>query len=127
MRRVEYCIGQDSGGTRAMDWGAEDRQGRLRRVLMRAPGPAMAAADPKVWHYGAGFHPAAAAAGHAALVAALIRAGVAIEWLAAEDDGLADSVFTQDASLVCRAGAVVLNMGKPLRRPEPPVESTAAA
>lgn len=110
-----------------MDRGAEDRAGRLARVLMRAPGPAMSAADPALWHYGAGFDPAAAAADHAALAALLARAGVRIDWLEAADDGLADAVFTQDPSLVCRAGAVVLNMGKPLRRPEAELHAAAYA
>jgi N-dimethylarginine dimethylaminohydrolase len=110
-----------------MDWGAEDRAGRLARVLMRAPGPAMAAADPVAWHYGTGFDPVAAAADHAALAALLAAEGVAIDWLPAEDDGLADAVFTQDPSLVCRAGAVVLNMGKPLRRGEADLHTAAYA
>lgn len=110
-----------------MNWGAEDRTGRLAHVLMRAPGPAMAAADPAAWHYGPGFDPAGAATDHAALAALLAEAGVAIEWLASADDGLADAVFTQDPSIVCRAGAVLLNMGKALRRPEPDLHAAAYA
>lgn len=110
-----------------MNWGAEDRAGRLARVLMREPGPAMAGADPVAFHYGAGFDPVAAAADHAALAALLAAEGVAIDWLPSADDGLADAVFTQDPSLVCRAGAVVLNMGKPLRRPEADLHAAAYA
>ena len=101
-----------------MRFGAEDRNGRLARVMMRAPGPAMASADPAAWHYGPGFDPAAAAAEHAALAALVSGSGAEIHWLEAADDGLSDAVFVQDPSLVTRAGAVVLNMGKPLRRGE---------
>jgi dimethylargininase len=110
-----------------MDWGAEDRTRRLARVLMRAPGPAMAAADPALWHYGHGFDPVGAAADHAALADLLTRSGVRIDWLDAADDGLADAVFTQDPSIVCSAGAVVLNMGKALRRPEADLHAAAYA
>lgn len=108
-------------------FGAEDRAGRLARVMMRAPGPAMAAADPAAWHYGPGFDPAAAAAEHAALAALVAGSGAEVEWLEAADDGLSDAVFVQDPSLVTRAGAVVLNMGKPLRRGEADLHAAAYA
>ena len=32
-------------------YGAQGMVGRLRRVVMRRPGEAMAAADPAAWHY----------------------------------------------------------------------------
>lgn len=102
-----------------MRFGSEDRSGRLARVMMRAPGPAMAAADPAAFHYGPGFDPAAAVAEHAALAALVAASGAEVHWLDPADDGLADAVFVQDPSLVTRHGAVILNMGKALRRPEP--------
>ncbi|KPQ08394.1 MAG: N-Dimethylarginine dimethylaminohydrolase [Rhodobacteraceae bacterium HLUCCA12] len=102
-----------------MSYGAEDRSKPLARVIMRAPGPAMAAADPKTWHYGAGFDPARAEIQHAALARIVADSGAQIHWLASNDDGLSDAVFVQDPSFVTRHGAVVLNMGKPLRRAEP--------
>lgn len=102
-----------------MTFGAEDRSKPLARVIMRAPGPAMAAADPAEWHYGAGFNPARAEAQHAELASLIAASGARIHWINAGDDGLSDAVFVQDPSFVTRAGAVVLNMGKPLRRAEP--------
>lgn len=102
-----------------MRFGAEDRSKPLARVIMRAPGPAMARANPQDWHYGPGFDPARAEAQHAALARIVADSGAEVHWLPSADDGLSDAVFVQDPSFVTRAGAVVLNMGKALRRGEP--------
>ncbi len=102
-----------------MRFGAEDRSKPLARVIMRAPGPAMAKAEPKDWHYGPGFDPARAESQHADLARIVAASGAEIHWLPSEDDGLSDAVFVQDPSFVTRHGAVVLNMGKPLRQAEP--------
>jgi N-dimethylarginine dimethylaminohydrolase len=51
--------------------------------------------------------------------------GAAIEWLTDEDDGLADSVFTHDPSLMTDYGALILSMGKALRLPEPSLHEAA--
>lgn len=102
-----------------MPFGAEDRTKPLARVLMRKPGPAMAAADPEVWHYGPGFNPERAEAQHAELARIVAASGAEIHWFPSDADGLSDAVFVQDPSFVTRAGAVVLNMGKPLRKNEP--------
>jgi len=110
-----------------MSFGAEDRSKPLTRVMMRAPGPAMAAADPAAFHYGPGFDPARAAADHAALAGIVAASGAEIHWIPSDDDGLADAVFVQDPSFVTRAGAVILNMGKALRRPEPELHAAAYA
>jgi N-dimethylarginine dimethylaminohydrolase len=102
-----------------MRFGAEDRSKPLARVIMRAPGPAMAGAKPQDWHYGPGFDPARAEVQHAALARIVVDSGAEVHWLPSADDGLSDAVFVQDPSFVTRAGAVVLNMGKALRRGEP--------
>lgn len=102
-----------------MLYGAEDRSKPLTRVIMRRPGPAMAAANPADWHYGPGFDPAQAEVQHAELARIVAASGAEIHWLPSDDDGLSDAVFVQDPSFVTRHGAVVLNMGKPLRKPEP--------
>lgn len=108
-----------------MSFGAEDRSKPLTRVLMRAPGPAMAGADPAAFHYGPTFDPARAAANHADLARIVAASGAEVHWLPSPDDGLADAVFVQDPSFVTRAGAVILNMGKALRRPEPALHEAA--
>ena len=102
-----------------MRFGAEDRSKPLARVIMRAPGAAMAQADPKDWHYGPGFDPARAETQHAALAKIVQDSGADIHWMPSGDDGLSDAMFVQDPSFVTRHGAVLLNMGKKLRRPEP--------
>lgn len=106
-------------------FGSEDRAYPLARVIMRAPGPAMAAADPAQWHYGPGFDPARARAQHAALAGIVADSGAEVVWMESGDDGLSDAVFVQDPSFVTRAGAVILNMGKALRRAEPALHEAA--
>jgi N-dimethylarginine dimethylaminohydrolase len=91
----------------------------LKRVLMRSAGSAMRRAKAAEWHYGPGFEPAKAARQHEELARLVAASGAAIEWLTDADDGLADSVFTHDPSLVTDHGAVILSMGKVLREPEP--------
>src|SRR6056297_906785 len=102
-----------------MSFGAEDRSKPLSRVIMRAPGPALAAADPVAWHYGAGFDPVRAEDQHRALARIVAGSGAQVHWMPSEEDGLSDAMFVQDPSFVTRHGAVVLNMGKALRRAEP--------
>ncbi|WP_353645803.1 arginine deiminase family protein [Mesorhizobium sp. WSM2239] len=91
----------------------------LRRVLMRSAKNAMRRADRTAWHYGPGFDPARAATQHAALAELVAASGAGIEWIEDREDGLADSVFTHDPSLMTDHGAIVLSMGKQLRNSEP--------
>ena len=102
-----------------MRFGAEDRSKPLAAVIMRAPGPAMAKARPQDWHYGTGFDPARAEIQHAELARIVTASGAKVHWMPSVDDGLSDAVFVQDPSFVTRHGAVILNMGKALRRAEP--------
>lgn len=99
----------------------------LRRVLMRSADSAMRHARPAEWHYGPGFDAARAARQHAAFADLVAASGAEVEWLTDADDGLADSVFTHDPSLVTDRGAVILSMGKVLRRTEPALHATAYA
>jgi N-dimethylarginine dimethylaminohydrolase len=100
------------------DWGAQDMVAPLRRVLTSPPGSAMAAADAKKWHYASALDGQKLAQNHAALERILAAAGAEILRLGNGADGLADAVFTHDPSLITRAGAILLNMGKPLRHGE---------
>lgn len=97
----------------------------LRRVLMRSADSAMRRARPQEWHYGPGFDPSRAAQQYAGFADLVRASGAQIEWLSEEDDGLADSVFTHDPSLVTDHGAIILSMGKALRRPEPALHEKA--
>jgi len=91
----------------------------LRRVLMRSAANAMRDADRAAWHYGPGFSPAKAASQHALLAELVAASGAEIEWIEDKADGLSDSVFTHDPSLMTDRGALILSMGKPLRAREP--------
>lgn len=100
-------------------FGSQSMAAPLRRVLMRSAANAMRDADRAAWHYGPGFNPAKAAAQHAALAELVAASGAEIEWIEDKADGLSDSVFTHDPSLMTDRGALILSMGKPLRAKEP--------
>jgi len=100
-------------------FGAQSMAAPLKRVLMRSAGNAMRGADRSAWHYGPGFDPAKAAAQHEALARMVTKSGATVEWIEDRADGLADSVFTHDPSLMTNRGALILSMGKALRHPEP--------
>ena len=106
-------------------YGSQSMAGPLKRVLMRRAESAMRGADAGRWHYGPGFEPARAAAQHDALTTLVEASGAEIAWLTDADDGLADSVFTHDPSLMTDDGAVILSMGKALRNPEPGLHEAA--
>lgn len=100
-------------------FGSQSMAAPLRRVLMRSAANAMRGADRAAWHYGPGFDPAKAAVQHAALADLIAASGAEIEWVEDRADGLSDSVFTHDPSLMTDRGALILSMGKPLRAREP--------
>src|SRR5690606_9312598 len=106
-------------------YGSQSMAAPLRRVLMRRASSAMRRAEAAEWHYGPAFDPARAARQHDELARLVAAAGAEIEWLTDEDDGLADSVFTHDPSLMTDHGAVILSMGKALRGPEPALHEAA--
>lgn len=106
-------------------FGCQSMTAPLRRVLMRSAQGAMRGVDAKQWHYGSGFDPERAVTQHHALAELVAASGAVIEWLPDDEDGLADSVFTHDPSLVTDHGAILLSMGKALRRQEPVLHEAA--
>ena len=107
------------------NWGAQTMATPMRRVMMRSARSAMRGADAQRWHYGPGFDAARAADQHDAFARLVEASGAAIEWLPDVEDGLADSIFTHDPSLVTNEGAIILRMGKPLRMAEPGLHEAA--
>ena len=105
-------------------FGAQSMAAPIRRVIMGRAADAMRNADPRKWHYGPGFDAEKAAAQHDAFAAMVAASGAEVAWLEDNHD-LADSVFTHDPSLVTDAGAVILSMGKGLRRPEAALHEAA--
>jgi len=106
-------------------FGAQSMAAPLKRVLMRSAAGAMRRADRLQWHYGPGFEPARAAGQHRVFADLVAASGASVEWLPDTDDGLSDSVFTHDPSLMTSRGAVILAMGKALRRSEPALHEAA--
>jgi N-dimethylarginine dimethylaminohydrolase len=102
-------------------FGAQDMVAPLRRVMMKRPGAAMANADPGTWHYAAPLSLTRLRDNHDAFVKVIGAVGAEVLLLDQDDDDLADAVFTCDPSLVTDEGAVILRMGKGLRRREPEV------
>lgn len=99
-------------------YGSQSMVAPLRRVLVRRPDAAFGAADPAVWHYAARPDLAAAQAEHDAFVAALREHGCEVIYAEEPQPGRADSIFVHDPVIVTDAGAVILSMGKALRRGE---------
>jgi N-dimethylarginine dimethylaminohydrolase len=92
--------------------------GRLRRVVMRRPDEAMAAADPAAWHYTGTIDVEEARRAHDAFADALRAWDVEVLY---HDEPLpehSDSVFVFDPVLVTDHGTIVLSMGKARRRGE---------
>ena len=99
-------------------YGAQGMVGRLRRVVMRRPGEAMAAADPAAWHYTGAIDLEEARRAHDAFADALRDWDVEVLY---HDEPLpdhSDSVFVFDPALVTDRGTLVLSMGKERRRGE---------
>lgn len=92
----------------------------LRRVLLRRPDQEFAVADPELWHYAGRPDLALAQQQHDQIAATLRGAGAEIIYHDQPQPGRADAIFVFDPALITDAGAVILQMGKPLRRGEEP-------
>ncbi len=99
-------------------WGAQSMVDPLKRVLVRRPDEAFGNVDPERWHYVARPDLNGARTEHDALVATLREAGCEVLYHDAEMPEHADAIFTHDPVIVTDEGAIVLRMGKDLRRGE---------
>jgi N-dimethylarginine dimethylaminohydrolase len=100
------------------DWGGQTMVAALRRVVVRRPDEAFAAAEPEVWHYAARPDLSAAQRQHDQLAGLLRDAGAEVLYHDTPLPAHADAVFVHDPVLITDRGAVVLRMGKSLRRGE---------
>jgi N-dimethylarginine dimethylaminohydrolase len=101
-------------------WGVGSMVSRLRRVLVRTPtsiGDFAAAGWPTP-------DPDALGAEHAGFVDLLQRLGCQVE-IEAAAPGLVDACYTHDPVIMTPFGAIVLQMRKPVRRPEPALTRAA--
>ncbi len=102
----------------AIPFGVSSMVAPLKAVAIRRPGREMLNADINKWHYAKDLVPEKLLAQFEGFVDVLSKSGADILYLNDEDDGLADSVFTYDASLITPAGAILMNPGKALRKDE---------
>jgi len=87
-------------------------------LINALPGNALLNADREQWHYGERFDPVHVVAEHQAFTSLLSQSGAQVIWMNNDDHGIADAVFTYDASLITPKGAVLMSPGKLLRRDE---------
>jgi len=99
-------------------YGSQSMIAPLRRVLVRRPDPAFAVDEPDKWHYTSRPNLQIAQQEHDALVGLLRQAGAEVIYHDVPLPNHADSIFVFDPALVTKAGAIMLRMGKALRRGE---------
>ena len=99
-------------------FGSQSMVNPLEIVLVRKPGAAFGQADPAIWHYTAQPDLTAAQAEHDAFVQHLQATGAEVVYHTIPLPDHADAIFTHDPVLVCNKGAIILRMGKALRRGE---------
>jgi dimethylargininase len=90
----------------------------LRKVLVKRPDEAFAAADPALFHYAGQPDLEIARQEHDSLVALLHKAGAKVVYHDEPQPGRADALYVYDPAIVTDRGAIILNMGKELRRGE---------
>lgn len=101
-----------------MSFGVSSMVAPLRKVAVRRPGPSMVNANPTSWNYGDSFVPTRVGPQHDSFTRCLSDAGCDVIWMENDDHGIADAVFTYDASLVTPKGSILMSPGKALRHGE---------
>ncbi|MFQ6100989.1 MAG: dimethylarginine dimethylaminohydrolase family protein [Anaerolineae bacterium] len=99
-------------------YGSQSMIAPLRKVLVKRPDEAFAVADPVRWHYAARPDLEIAQQEHDALVALLRQAGADVIYHDEAQPDRADAIYVFDPALVTDQGAIILSMGKTLRRGE---------
>jgi len=99
-------------------YGCQSMVASLRWVLVKRPDAAFGDADPALWHYSSRPDLDAARLEHDALTAILRAAGAEVVDHPEPQPERADAIYVFDPALITDRGAVLLRMGKPLRRGE---------
>ena len=100
------------------EYGSQSMIAPLRKVLVKRPDGAFAGADPARWHYTARPDLDAARREHDAFVRILGDAGAEVFYHDEPQPERADAIYVYDPAIVTDRGAIVLRMGKDLRRGE---------
>lgn len=104
--------------TTAPRFGGHSMSATLRAVMMREPAPALGAEDWRAFGYTHPIDQRETERQHAALRDLLAREGVEVIAAGPDEAGHLDAIFAYDPSIMTDAGAVLLRMGKELRRDE---------
>jgi dimethylargininase len=99
-------------------YGCQSMVEPLRRVLVRRPDEAFGDADPTRWHYTARPDLQEARREHDDLVELLRGAGAEVIEHSGPQPDRADAIYVFDPVLITERGAILLRMGKTLRRGE---------
>jgi dimethylargininase len=90
----------------------------LHTVLVKRPGRAFSDADPEEWHYTEQPDLYLAQQEHDAFVNTLLGHGIEVVYHEVDLPDHADAIFVHDPTIVTDEGAIILRMGKELRRGE---------
>jgi len=90
----------------------------MRSVLLKRPDEAFAVEDHERWHYTSRPDLGEARREHDAFASILREEGVEVHYHDESQPDRADAIFTYDPAIVTDRGAVVMSMGKELRRGE---------
>ncbi len=100
------------------EYGSQSMIAPLRKVLVKRPDEAFSVTDPGQWHYTGRPELQVAQAEHDAFVGLLRQAGAEVLYHDGAQPGRADAIYVYDPAIVTDRGAIVLRMGKELRRGE---------
>ena len=100
------------------NYGSQSMVAPLETVLVRRPDSAFGDADPEKWHYTEQPYLPLAQQEHDALVNILLGSGIEVIYHDIELPHHADAIFVYDPAIVTDRGAIILRMGKELRRGE---------
>jgi len=102
------------------NFGAQNMVSCLKKVLMKRPQKFMSNVDLKKWNYTFPLDQEAINENYNEFYKIIKNSGAEIVDLKLinENEELCDSIFTHDPSLVLKEGAIILNMGKKIRKKE---------
>ena len=102
------------------NFGAQNMVSPLKKVLMKKPQTFMSKVDTQKWNYIAPLDQHLINENYNDFYKIIKNSGAEIIELQLENENeeLCDSTFTQDPSLLLNEGAIILNMGKQLRKKE---------
>lgn len=101
-----------------MSFGVSSMTAPLQRVALRAPSLSLLNADLHKWHYSDLHNPDKIQESYTQFAQILQNAGCELMYMDGDDQGIADAVFTYDASLMTPFGAILMSPGKVLRQGE---------